>query len=295
MEIRNLKTFIQVCENNSFSKAAIHLGYTQSTITAQINQLENELGVPLFDRRGKTFQINEKGKELLDYANKIVALSEEAAFAITDNDIPEGTLRIGVIESIGSYVLPDILEKYMLSYPQVKIEVITAKTLVIMDYLKRNLVDLILTLDDMLYNPDWQLSFAQKEPIVFLCSPSHPFARKKDLPFSTVLKEKFILTEKRCNYRLAFEKYCESQNILPQSSLEIGNTATILNFTEKNIGLTFLPEVTTKQMLEKGRLAVFSIKDLELNMYIQLYHKKNRWCSPAIKAFEKIAAEILCL
>lgn len=129
MELRNLKTFIQVCENHSFSKAATNLGYTQSTVTAQISQLETEFGVPLFDRRGKTFQVNEKGQELLEYAHRITALADEAAFQLADEQTPHGTLRLGVIESIGSYFLPPILETYLTQYPEMKVEVLTSKTL----------------------------------------------------------------------------------------------------------------------------------------------------------------------
>ncbi len=293
MEFRNLKTFIQVCENHSFSKAATHLGYTQSTVTAQMNQLEKEFGVPLFDRRGKTFQVNEKGRELLEYAYRITALADEARFQLMDNQTPRGTLRIGVIESVGSYFLPPILETFMLRYPQVKVEVVTSKTLVIMDFLRHGEVDLILTLDEPIYDPDWVLCYKKPEPIVFLCSPKHPFAGKKQVPFADVMQERFILTEKLCNYRLSFEKFCAERHVTPLSPLEIGNTSTILDFTEKNLGLTFLPEVTTREAVASGRLQTFTVKELEIRMFIQLFYRKSRWNTPEMRAFENLAGKFL--
>lgn len=288
MELRNLRTFIQVCENHSFSKAAANLGYTQSTVTAQISQLEKELGVSLLDRRGKTFQLNEKGRELLEYAHRITTLADEAAFQLADDRMPRGTLRLGVIESIGSYFLPPILEAYLRRYPEVKVEVVTSKTLVIMEHLRHNQVDLILTLDEPIYDPDWILCYKKKEPIVFLCSPQHPFAGRRSLPFARVIQEPFILTEKLCNYRLTFEKFCAEQHVTPISPLEIGNTATILDFVEKDLGLTFLPEVTTRDAVSSGKLAVFTIKELEISMLIQLFYKKSKWNTPAMRAFEEL-------
>ena len=113
MEIRNLKTYIEVCEKGSFTRAAQQMGYTQSTVTAQIKQLEEELGTALFDRNGKHIQLNAMGEQLLSYANRIVSLEEEAKNQFSDVETPKGTLRIGVIESVGAFLLPDILKAYM--------------------------------------------------------------------------------------------------------------------------------------------------------------------------------------
>ena len=90
MELRNLQTFSKVCETMSFSRAAEELGYAQSTVTAQVAQLEEELGVPLFDRSGKRFRLNAKGEELLAYANRLTALADEARASVSDDRTPRG-------------------------------------------------------------------------------------------------------------------------------------------------------------------------------------------------------------
>ena len=129
MELRNIKSFIKVAEFENFSKAAEVLGYAQSTITLQIQQLEQELGVNLFDRIGKRVLLSEKGRAFLSYANDMVQLEAEAIETVSENTTPTGTLRIGTIESIASSFLPLLLEEDLKKCPQVHLDIIIGVTL----------------------------------------------------------------------------------------------------------------------------------------------------------------------
>lgn len=95
MELRHLKTFRTVAEKGGFSRAGEELGYAQSTVTAHIHKLEEELGSPLFDRLGKRTVLTDAGKHLLPYAKEMVRLSREAAEIIGHSEAPAGPLRIG--------------------------------------------------------------------------------------------------------------------------------------------------------------------------------------------------------
>lgn len=289
MELRNLLTYSKVCEAMSFSKAADQLGYAQSTVTTQITQLEDELGVKLFDRSGKRIRLNAKGQELLLYANRLIALASEAKANVSDVKTPRGSLRIGVIESVGAFFLPNILENYLMTFPEVHVQVLTATTREIMEMLRQNKIDLMLTLDDRIYDPDWICAWVREEDIVFLCAPSHPFSGRTDILLEELVLENLLLTERQCNYRYTFEQICEKNQICPCSSLEIGCTNTILRFTEHNIGVTFLPELTARESLATGRLSRFAVRGVSIRMLIQLIYRKSMWCTPAMKAFiEKI-------
>lgn len=285
MEIRNLLTYIKVCETMSFSKAAEQLGYAQSTVTMQIGQLEEELGVKLFDRSGKRFRLNAKGEELLAYANQLTALEAEAKSTVADLKTPRGLLRIGVIESVGAFFLPEILEDYLACYPQVQVQVITATTREIMEMLRQNRIDLMLTLDEPVCDADWQCAWSRKEDILFLCAPSHPFAAQGRAPLEAVLRAPLIVTEKHCNYRKTFEQICDRQNLTLKPRLEIGCTRTILDFTAHNVGLTFLPRLTAQKELDAGRLAAFQVDGVKMEMLIQLIYRRSKWNSPAMEAF----------
>ncbi len=285
MELRNLLTYSKVCEAMSFSKAADELGYAQSTVTMQIAQLEEELGVKLFDRSGKRIRLNAKGQELLCYANRLIALAGEAKANVSDARTPRGSLRIGVIESVGAFFLPDILQRYLVKFPEVHVQVLTATTREIMEMLRQNKIDLMLTLDDRVYDPDWTCAWSREEKIVFLCGPDHPFAGRRSVPLEELMGENMLLTERQCNYRDAFERICAEHQLQPRSSLEIGCTNTILRFTEQNLGVAFLPELTARESLETGRLAGFTVREISIQMLTQLVFRKSMWCTPAMEAF----------
>lgn len=292
MEIRTLITFSKIAELNSFSKAADQLGYAQSTVTMQIKQLENELEVPLFDRMGKSIYLTEDGKQFLIYANQLIYLAEKAREDVAKK-IPKGSLRLGVLGSICSSILPPILEEYHSLCPQVEMVVKIATTLDLVEMLNTNAVDIMLTLDDEFNHADWIKVAQRKEKIVFICSTTHPFAHQKEVDIQAVMKEKFILTEKNCNYRHKFEEYLLKKNLQIRPYLEIGNMPIIQEFVGNHAALSLLPEITVEKKLREKSLATFEIMDYSMEMWTQLFYNKKKWQTPAMRSFIALLKEKL--
>lgn len=284
MELRNLYTFSKVCETMSFSRAAEELGYAQSTVTGQVAQLEEELGVPLFDRSGKRFRLNAKGEELLAYANRLTALAQEAHAVVSEDRTPRGTLRLGTIDSLITAFLPEILEEYLKSCPQVKVQVVTGSTRELRELLAQGRVDLLLTLDEPLRDPDWEVAWQREEELLFLCAPGHPFAGR-EVTMEELTGENLLLTEEKCNYRSALESACSLCGLPVRSSLEIGNTTMLLSCAEKNLGVALLPRLIARERLEGGGLCSFSVADFRLKLWVQLVCRRSKWRSPALETF----------
>ncbi len=116
MENRNLYTFKKVCEFNGITKAAEQLGYAQSTVTAQIKQLENELGVKLFERYGNAICITEVGEKLLEYSNEIFRITDRFLDSVHEESKTSGSLRIAAVDSVCMTVLPSILNQFIQKY-----------------------------------------------------------------------------------------------------------------------------------------------------------------------------------
>ena len=110
MELRNLNTFVRAADAGSFSRAASELGYTQSTVTAQIQGLEEELGVQLFDRLPKGIALTQPGEALLEHARNLLLEAENARLAVKNQREPSGKLRIGAFSSLCTEFLPDLLK-----------------------------------------------------------------------------------------------------------------------------------------------------------------------------------------
>ena len=121
MEIRNILTFLKVAGTQNFSKAAEQLGYSQSAVTIQIQQLEKELGTQLFERIGKRVYLTEKGQEFIGYASEIMRVTNEALTFAGEEHTTRGTLKIGGVESTCTALLPELLLQYHRLYPEVEV------------------------------------------------------------------------------------------------------------------------------------------------------------------------------
>ena len=175
MEIRNLITFTKVAETQSLSKAARLLGYAQSTVTMQMQQLEQELGAQLYERVGKQIRITQTGQEFLSYAAAIVRMSEDALkVGKQDTSAITGSLRLGISGQLSCERLSSRIARYLQDYPQVDVNVqVIAEPEELLFRLRHNDIDLALTLD--LLRTDTDLIHAAKD----LPAPLHAFAAKE--------------------------------------------------------------------------------------------------------------------
>ena len=251
MELRNIKSFIKVAEFENFSKAAEVLGYAQSTITLQIQQLERELGVNLFDRIGKRVLLSEKGRAFLSYANDMVQLEAEAIETVSENTTPTGTLRIGTIESIASSFLPLLLEEYLKKCPQVHLDIIIGVTLELYDQLEKGNLDIVFLADRPAYHPTLKTVFSRPVAVPFIASAEHPLANQKNVPPDRLTEETILLTEKNNNYRQIFDELAIRHGVSFHHTQEISSLAIILHFLQKKMGISFLPKYATLPILQE--------------------------------------------
>ena len=153
MEIRNLVTFLKVTELNSFSKAAEALDYSQSAVTVQIQQLERELGVRLFDRIGKNVSITQYGKNFISYARDIVsAVARAQVFASEETELT-GMVQVGTLNSLMTASFSDIVPAFRQRFPHVMMRLHADMVASLKDKLLKNELDLIYTLDSQVLDP----------------------------------------------------------------------------------------------------------------------------------------------
>ena len=123
MDIRNVKTFVRVAELKSFTKAAEKLNYVQSTVTAQIKQLEKELGYSLFDRIGKRISLTIMGERFLKIAYELLLVSEKAEQLNSDSSDIKGVLRVGVSESLLISVFKDLIPEFKAKFKNIDLRI----------------------------------------------------------------------------------------------------------------------------------------------------------------------------
>ena len=163
MEFRSLKSFVEIARQKSFCRAAEKLGYTQAALTIQIKQLEQELGVKLFDRIGKQTLLNNSGQILYNFAIKAIHDSEEIQHILSaQENEPSGPLVIGTIDSICSTVLPNFVQEFHTIFPKVNIDIKVDTPKILFQKLKNNEIDLIYYLDQIHYDPNIVIPFSKK-------------------------------------------------------------------------------------------------------------------------------------
>ena len=291
MELRNIKSFIKVAEFENFSKAAEVLGYAQSTITLQIQQLEQELGVNLFDRIGKRVLLSEKGRAFLSYANEMMKLEAEAIETVSENDTPTGTLRVGTIESIATSFLPALLEEYLKKCPHVHLDIVIGVTLELYDQLEKGNLDIVFLADRPVYRPALKTVYSRPISVPFIASATHPLANRRNISPERLTQETILLTEKNNNYRQMFDELAIEHNVAFPHTQEISSIAIILHFLQKKIGVTFLPDYATLPILQESNLALFTVAGFDIRMYLLILFHKQKWVTPAMKYFTETAEE----
>ncbi len=303
MEFRNLTTFLCVADLCSFSKAAEKLGYSQSNVSFQIQQLEQELGVKLFERYGRSIQITHPGRELLFYANEIEKLSLQAVTAVKHPSGKgslslSGLLRIGSVESIANGILPDLLADFHKICPGIQFTVYTGgarNTLV--EMVANNQIDFFFDLNDRAPVANLKGRILRREEIVFLASKKLaekivPDGRSnKKIPLSEIAKEDFVLTERNEGYRIELDRLLANCGLSVSPIVEFGNPENIIKLIERDMGLSFLPLFCAAEKIRCGSLSVIETDAPKVYMYSQIFYHKNKWITPQMDAILRFAED----
>ena len=290
MEFREISTFLQVAQYQSFSKAARHLGYSQAAVTIQIKQLEQELGVHLFDRIGKQISLTHQGQVFYQYAVSIRNDLEQAKNAVADPSTLSGKLCLGTIESICASIFPDLLAEYHRLHPEVTISIVTDSPGVLLDRMNENTIDIVYLLDRRIYDNRWCKTLEEPEENIFVASPDHELAlAKRELELDEVLRFPFFLTEKDASYRHMLEQYLASINRSVKPFLEIGSTEFIIHMLLKNTGISFLPKFTVQRELQQKQLTALNVRGFQMQSWRQIFYHKNKWVTREMQEFLRLA------
>ena len=283
MELRNLITFINVAELGSFTKAAEQLGYSQSTISFQIKQLEEELDCLLFERINHTITLTERGHELVSYAHQVRALTDEFKENLTKDEELSGHIHIVTPDSVCDDMINTNYIDFHNKFPNISIKFTTADTLVMFDMLDHNEADIIITLDDHAYNKDYVIAKEEQLSMHFVASKESKFAGKKNLKIKDIVNEPFILTEYGQGYRRVFDKELAKKSLEITPVLEIGRTDIITTIVAQSNMISYLPDFVTKDLIDSGDLCYLDVKDINIEIWKQLIYHKNKWISKTLK------------
>ena len=285
MEIRNLLTFIRVAELCNFTKAAEALGYTQSTVSFQIKQLEDELGCLLFERINHTVTLTADGEKLLAYAHNIHNLTEELKESMTEQKNVSGYIHILMPDSICEDMLIRSFSSFHEKYPDIKLKFSSADTNEMALMLDRNEADAMITLDRHVYKKDFVIAKEAPIQMHFVTGAKSPLSGRKKIRLEELKEFPLILTEKNAGYRRVLDNEMAKHSIELSPVLEISRTDIITRLLIGSDRISFLPDFVTEKFVASGELTYLNVSGFDAHIWKQLIYHKNKWISEALKAF----------
>lgn len=240
MELRQLKYFVMSAEYLNFSEAAKHLYITQSTLSQQIKQLENELGFPLFLRNSRHIILTEAGEEFLPFAQKTIRDAEDGVQRLFDlQNVKAGTLRVGVTYSLSS-VLTEGLLRFMKQYPDVKLEICYETVNSLLVLLKARKLDFVLSYKPVNEMPEIDTISLFENSLSAVVSSSHPLAERKKITLSELQTTSLVLPSRELQARMMLERLMEGKDFVLTSQVELNETNILLQLVATGNYVTVL-------------------------------------------------------
>lgn len=286
LNLHQLATFQVVAKHCSYVRAAEELHFSQPAVSAQIRQLEETLGVKLFDQIGRKTHLTQAGEELYRYSQRIFSVIEETWETMEALRSPHyGRLSVGADTTVGTYVIPDLLGKFHKSYPEVEItlEVVNRSTLV--DALLNNRVDLAV----MGRVPDEvpvTIEPFKPNELVLIAAPIHRLAGRENVPFEELAREHFLLREIGSGTRAALETLFQEEGLPLLVSMQVGNNSAIKQGVAAGLGIALISRAALDMELETHRLVILDVEGFPIMRQWRIVHLKEKHLSATARAFK---------
>jgi DNA-binding transcriptional LysR family regulator len=285
MDIRQLRAFQTVANLLSFNKAADQLHYAQSSISAQIQALEEDLDVQLFDRLGRKVLLTESGVHLLEYANKILDLVDQTRSEVTGSKEPVGSLTVRIPETFGVHRLPVILKDFHSRFPAVHLNFITCSHEGLEKDLRKGITDLAFLLAETISVSDLMVETLGFEQVVLVASPNHPLAAKRGVHTRDLTGETILLSKVDCSYRKIFEQILSQEEVSRFNRVDFYSVEAIKQSVIAGVGITILPRIAVAADVAAEELVILPWNEGGLEVAILMIWYRDRWISPTLQAF----------
>lgn len=285
MDTRYLQTFREVAKCQSFTRAAEVLGYAQSSVTTQIQNLETEFGVTLFERWGRKIRLTHAGEALLGYSDQVLAILDEAKGNLSEQAQMAGTLSIGTVESLAAFYLPPYLQKFRKEQPRMRMQLHPGICHDLRQGVKEGKYDFAFVLDWMQDHPELTNMNLGEEKLVVVACPDHPLTKKERVEAKDFSGESWIFTEAGCSYRSIMEAVLRDAEATIDMTLEFGSLEAIKQCVAYGLGIALVPYIAVAEEVKNGTLAILPFSHPEVRVYRQLIYHKKKWMSQALLYF----------
>ncbi|MCP4614813.1 MAG: LysR family transcriptional regulator [Bradyrhizobium sp.] len=283
MDLSDLRIFTAVAREGGVTRAAEKLNRVQSNVTTRIRQLEEDLGVDLFLREGKRLHLAPAGLLLLGYADRLLALADEARMSIRDPH-PRGLFRLGAMESTAAVRLPKAINAYSRLHPDVTLELRIGNPVVLSAAILAGELDAALVSEPIADTPFEKVLAFEEEPVIVSAAGHPPVGKKGCFPGT------MIAFEHGCPYRKRLEDWYGRHGEMPERTVELGSYHAMLGCVVAGMGIALLPKSVLTTFPESKRLTVHRLPPGENRSRTVLIWRKGAG-SPNIAALREILSQ----
>lgn len=289
MHIETLKSFCDLIETGSFSKAAALNFVSQSAISQQVRALEKRYGQPLIDRGNRRRAVpTESGRifyaecrELLDRFRGLEERMRDQSADIA------GAVRVATVYSIGLHELPPYVKQFIKTYPQARVHIEYSRTDKICEACLNHTIDFgIVALP--LRKPNLAVIPFRQDKLVLVCSPGHPLARRRRVSLKQLAGEEFVTFERHIPTRKTIDRILRQHQVSVNVVMEFDNIETIKRSVEVGIGLSILPETAVASEVRSGLLVALNFTEGTFTRPLGIIHRKGKGFSPAASEFIRL-------
>ena len=290
MDLLQLEHFLAVAEEGNFTRAAERVCRTQPAVSQSVKKLEEEIGAPLFSRDVHEIALTEAGKTLVDYAQRMVRLRDEAMRQLGElRNLDTGRLTIAAHESAAVYLLPGPLRRYFDRFPQIKVGIYRSR----LDEIPRQVMDREMDIGFVKDAPafhELHSILVHSDAMVLIAAPHHPLARREKVQVRDLGNEPFVVHHLCSSTEQKILRLFESHATRCRIAAELWSFENIKNFVRQEVGLAIIPRVCVSQELAAGTLAEISVEGLDMPRQTHMLFRDKASLSAAAQQFVDVVS-----
>jgi DNA-binding transcriptional LysR family regulator len=289
LELKQLEYFQTVAKLQHYTHAAEKIMLSQPALSRSMANLEDELGVPLFDRVGRSVRLNHFGNLFLHRVNAVLNEINAAKQEIAESlDAEHGTISLAFLPTLGTHLVPEILNEFHAKHPHIHFQLSQKASSFILDDLANGNADLCLSLPphrQQIFN--WT-NLINEELFLIVPANNHRLSNRISVRLSEVSEDPFILLKHGFGLRSVTEKLCQTADYSPNIVFEADEVATVIGFVAAGFGISLIPYIEGMNLRKVKHLTV---TDPKCERKIVLTRMKNRYLSAAAQRFHEFVVD----
>ena len=290
LTLRQIEVFNAVARHQNYTRAAEGLHLSQPAVSMQIRQLEDSIGLPLFEQIGKQIHLTDAGEQMYRYGRSVIGLLDEAEGVFESiKGVERGNLTISVATT-ASHFATRLLAAFIKQHAGITISLDVTNREALRRQLENNEPDLVV-MGQPPRGVDVESTAFTENPLVMIAPVDHPLAAQKNIPLSHFANEHFVVREPGSGTRGATRRFFDEHNVPFNTVIEMTANEAIRQAVEAGLGLGVVSIHTLELELETGRLAILDVQDFPIMRHWYVIQRKGKRLSPAAQAFKSFVLE----